>query len=78
MDSKYDKLEGKIDKLDTRLDAIDVHLATYNEQLKIHIKRSEILEQELVPVKSHVALMNNLAKIVVFLGIIAGIYASFK
>ena len=78
MDNHINKLEVKIDKIDERLDKIDVHLATYNEQLKIHIKRSETLEEELKPIKSHVGLMNSLAKIIVFLGILASIYSSLK
>lgn len=78
MEKQIDKLESKIDKIDERLDKIDVHLAAYNEQLKIHIKRSETLEEELKPIKSHVTLMNNLAKIIVFLGVLAGIYSALK
>lgn len=78
MEKQIDKLESKIDKIDERLDKIDVHLATYNEQLKIHIKRSETLEEELKPIKSHVGLMNSLAKIIVFIGILAGIYSALK
>ena len=54
MRDELQKIEDKIDKLDTKLDSVDVHLAVYNEQLKIHIKRTELIEKDLVPIKSHV------------------------
>lgn len=60
------------------LNEIKTQLAVYNEQLKIHIKRTEIIEQDLVPIKSHVTLMNNIAKIIIFLGLLAGIYRSVR
>jgi len=73
MDNKLNKIESKVDKIDERLDSVDKHLAVYNEQLKQHIKRTELLESEFVPIKSHVALMNSLAKIIIFLGILASL-----
>ena len=47
-----EKVEDKLDKIDHRIDNIDKHLAVYNSALKFHIKRTDMLEQELKPIKS--------------------------
>ena len=47
-----EKIENKLDKIDQRIDKIDKHLAVYNSELKFHIKRTDLLEQELKPIKS--------------------------
>lgn len=49
-----DRLEGKLDNIDDRLDSIDTRLAVYNEQLKVHIKRTTKIEEELNPIVKHV------------------------
>lgn len=67
------KLDTKVDKLDDRLDKIDTHLAVYNEQLKIHIKRTEILEQDVAPIKDHVSKVNGALKLLASSGIILAI-----
>ena len=47
-----DKIENKLEKIDERIDSIDKHLAVYNSQLRFHIKRTDMLEEELKPLKS--------------------------
>ena len=47
-----DRIEEKLDKIDSRIDNIDKHLAVYNAQLKFHIKRTDMLEQEIKPLKA--------------------------
>jgi len=49
-----DKIEEKLDKIDRRIDNIDKHLAVYNTQLKFHIKRTDMLEEEIKPLKAGV------------------------
>ena len=46
------KIEEKLDRIDRRIDSIDKHLAVYNTQLKFHIKRTDMLEQEIKPLKA--------------------------
>lgn len=74
-DQKLDKIDEKLDNLDTRLDVIDKHLAVYNSQLEIHIKRTELLEIELKPVKAHVHQMKGAAKLIGILSVLAPIIA---
>ena len=49
---ELDKIDRKLEKIDERIDNIDKHLAVYNSQLRFHIKRTDMLEQELKPIKS--------------------------
>jgi chromosome segregation ATPase len=49
---ELEKLNQKLDKIDQRIDSIDKHLAVYNSELKFHIKRTDILEEEFKPVKA--------------------------
>ena len=46
------KIEEKLDRIDRRIDSIDKHLAVYNTQLKFHIKRTDMFEEEVKPLKS--------------------------
>jgi len=48
------RIEDKLDRLDSRMDTISEHLAAYNEQLKIHIQRSDSLEEAFIPVRDKV------------------------
>ena len=47
-----EKIDRKLEKIDQRIDSIDKHIAVYNSELKFHIKRTDMLEQELKPIKS--------------------------
>lgn len=67
------KLDNKIDKIDTRLDKIDVHLAVYNEQLTEHIRRTELLEEDLSPIKDHVSKVHGALKVIASTGILLSI-----
>ena len=49
---ELDKIDRKLEKIDERIDSIDKHLAVYNSQLRFHIKRTDMLEEELKPFKS--------------------------
>ena len=72
----------KIDSLDKNVDEINVTLAVQAEQLKIHIKRTEMLETELKPIQQHVnrvnALMLLLAGILALIGAVEGILKIFN
>ena len=49
---ELDKIDRKLEKIDERIDSIDKHLAVYNSQLRFHIKRTDMLEEEIKPLKS--------------------------
>jgi len=56
------RIEDKLENIDGRLDKIDIHLAVYNEQLKEHIRRTNILETKVEPIERHVIALQGLAK----------------
>lgn len=76
MKNDMDRLHNKVDKLDEKLDAIDTHLAVYNEQLKIHIKRTEMLEADVAPIKEHIIHIKSITKVVTYLIGISGTLAA--
>lgn len=83
-----ERIESKIDKLDERLDSVDKQLAVYNTQLEIHIAGVEqnrqsirALDDDIKPIKTHVAMMRGAAKLLTLtataLGVIAGLLKIF-
>lgn len=71
-----ERIEVKLDSIDKRLDKIDVHLAIYNEQLKEHIRRTNLLEQEMKPVQEHVIAIKGIGKGIAMLATSLGIILS--
>tara|TARA_R110002012_G_scaffold229520_1_gene402173 strand:- start:657 stop:905 length:249 start_codon:yes stop_codon:yes gene_type:complete len=63
-----DKIDRKLEKIDERIDNIDKHLAVYNSQLRFHIKRTDMLEKSIEPLKVH---LNKTHGILTFIGVIA-------
>lgn len=57
-------MEQKIDKIQEDMSEVKVHLAQYNTLLDVHIKRTELLEQTVEPIKKHVAIVNFIGKVV--------------
>ena len=65
---ELEKIDRKLEKIDERIDSIDKHLAVYNSQLRFHIKRTDVLEKNIEPLKAH---LNKTHGILTFIGIIA-------
>ena len=63
-----DRLSTKLDVITDRLASIDVTLAEQHVSLKEHIRRTEILEGAVEPIKKHVAMVDGAVK---FIGVIA-------
>lgn len=78
MSEHWKRIEDKLDLLTDKVYSIDKTMDRNTNSLEVHIKRTEILEAEMKPVKSHVNLMNNIAKIIIFLGILAAIYKNLR
>ena len=70
------RIHDKLDKLDSRLDSVDKRLDVYNEQLSEHMRRTEIVEQELKPVRDHVLQMRGAGKLITILALVATILAA--
>jgi archaellum component FlaC len=72
VDHKLDRIENKLDKVHERINSIDVTLAGQHVSLVEHIRRTTILEDQIKPIQSHVAMVSGVLK---FIGIIAMIAA---
>lgn len=86
--AKLDKILDKLDTMDTRIDGIDKTLAVNTEQLKEHIRRTEILETKVDTVeldvdviKLHVDRVENIPKIIMwivaFLAAVLGLFYKY-
>jgi len=67
-----DRIEEKLDKIDERIDNIDKNLAVNNTLLEYHIKRTDMLEEEVKPLKGHVLKAQG---ILVFIGVLSSLVA---
>lgn len=65
---KLDRIEAKIDKLDSRLDGVDVRLQKYNSELEFHIARTNQIEDDLLPIVSHVEQIRGAIKLLSIIG----------
>ena len=67
-----DRIEEKLDRIDERLDSLDKNMAVNNTLLEYHIKRTDMLEEEVKPLKGHVLKAQG---VLVFIGVLASIVA---
>jgi len=72
----------KLETMDKRLDSIDITLVKQAKDLEYHIKRTDILQEMVVPMQEHVSLVNTTMKVLMALGgligFIATIYVAIK
>jgi len=71
-------LSDKLDRLDDRLDIMSNTSVLQAASLDEHIRRTELIENELKPIKSHIALVGAIAKIVSILGALIGLALGIK
>ncbi len=72
-DKRLERIETKIDDVSDHLGTIDVILSRQHESLKYHIKRSDMLEEKLIPIEKHVNLINSVSKIITFLATLGSV-----
>jgi hypothetical protein len=77
-----ERIDNKIDKMESRLDSVDVRLAKYNSELEFHIARTNQIEDQLLPIVSHVEQIRGVVKLVgivaAFIGLIATVYGVLR
>jgi len=78
MSDKIDRVLEKLDTLDGRVDNIDVTMAKQSVILDEHVRRTNILEEELRPIKKHVGMVNAIVKILIGVGGLVGFLATLK
>ena len=62
-----------LSKIDDRLSKIDSTLAAQHESLRDHIRRTELLEEQVKPIHEHVHELKGVIKFFKFVGILAAI-----
>ena len=67
-----DRIEEKLDRIDERLDSLDKNMAVNNTLLEYHIKRTDMLEEEVKPLKGHVLKAQG---VLVFIGVLSTLVA---
>lgn len=67
------RLEDKVDKIQASVHNIDVTLAKQHSSLAEHMRRTQLLEQELKPVKKYISMSQG---IIAFLGFVLAIVAA--
>ena len=67
-----DRIEEKLDRIDERLDSLDKNMAVNNTLLEYHIKRTDMLEEEVKPLKGHVLKAQG---VLVFIGALSTLVA---
>lgn len=75
-DARADRLESKIDKITEQLSEMNVTMAKQEVNLQLHMKRSDLLEKQMIPVRKHVAMVHGVVKFIGVLSILSGIALS--
>jgi len=65
-----EKIEHRLERIDEKMENIEKHLAVYNAQLRFHIKRTDMLETEVKPLKIH---LHRVHGVLTFIGVLATI-----
>lgn len=75
------KSDARLDAIERSIASIDKTLAVNTEHLAEHMRRTQIIENELDPVVKHVQQMRGAGKLLALLALIAtviGTYAAFR
>lgn len=73
-DRRLERIENKVDDLADHLSKIDVTLSAQHESLKHHIKRSDLLESEVKPLKRKIYMAEGALKVIGVLLGLGGLY----
>ena len=80
--SRTERIENKVDKIAEDISNINVTLSGQHASLVEHMKRTNILEKQLEPIRNHVQMMRGAGKLIALLSTIAltiaGIAELFK
>lgn len=72
-DKRLSRIEMKIDDALEHLSSIDVTLAEQHMSLKEHMRRTALLEAEILPIRKHVDMMTGAIKMIGVIATVLGI-----
>jgi uncharacterized coiled-coil protein SlyX len=64
---RIERIEAKVDTISDKLGETNNILAAQHESLKLHMKRSDMLEKALKPLQRHVSMLEGALKLVGFI-----------
>lgn len=70
---QLERLETKLDKIGDDIGNINVTLAKQHVTLEEHIRRTELLEQKILPLERHVSATHGVLKFLGVVGVLAAI-----
>lgn len=71
---EFERILNKLDKIDSRQDDQAITLARLTVSVEEHVKRTNLLENELSPIKKHVDFVGSAAKVATMLvGFLVGL-----
>ena len=73
LDKVDEKIDTKFDKVEFRLDSVDRTLIKQEANLGEHMRRTELLELEVAPIKKHVVMVQGVLKFIGVVSLIVGI-----
>lgn len=68
-----ERIHTKLDRIEDRLDKIEVTLAVNTQSLQEHMKRTQILEEQVIPLKRANDMWNGAYKLIIVLGTVLGL-----
>lgn len=72
-DDKFERMESKLDRIVDKIGSIDITLHGQHVSLTDHIRRTELLEEQLRPVEKHVAMVQGALKLIGLIALVGGI-----
>ena len=75
--STTSRIFEKVEKIEAHLYSIDTTLARQHSSLEEHMRRTQLLEEEMKPVARHVEQMRGAGKLLALLALIATIVSVF-
>lgn len=76
MEDKLDRIVDKLASVDSTLSAQQVTLNGQHKSLEEHMHRTELLEQSIKPLQSHVSAVEGALRLLGIIGIVVGIFGS--
>lgn len=67
------RMLDKLDKIETTMVKQEINLARLTVSVEEHVKRTNMLEEDLKPVKRHIAMVEGALKLIALSGIMASI-----
>lgn len=75
---RLERIESKIDDLADAQAKMNVILGQQHVSLKDHMRRSDALEQQIQPIKKHVAMVEGALKLLGLISLLVGVYVGIK